>query len=118
MQALICVTSPGTIAAKALRYYDRFFLRIRLIGIAIAAFSAAISWRRAAKKEAGLKEAENQFVLTGIGAVTLMSLLFVVITLGGECAEPGDESRLRTFSRPHSSNTRDSHHRSLRSPLL
>jgi hypothetical protein len=47
-----------------------------------------------------MKEWDNYFVLTGTGAVTLMGLLFVVITLGAERAERGDEWLLRTFLTP------------------
>ena len=47
-----------------------------------------------------MRGGENYFVLTGSGAVTLMGLLFVVITLGAERAERGDERLLRTFLTP------------------
>lgn len=42
-------------------------------------------------------------MLIGTGAVTLVGLMFVVITLGAERAKRGDERLLRTFSRPRSS---------------
>ena len=47
-----------------------------------------------------MKEWESYFMLTGTGAVTLMGLLFVVITLGAERSEQGDEQLLRTFLTP------------------
>ena len=47
-----------------------------------------------------MKAWENYFVLTGTAAVTLMGLLFVVITLGAERVERGDERRLRTYLTP------------------
>jgi len=47
-----------------------------------------------------MKEWENYFVLTGTAAVTLIGLLFVVITLGVERAQRGDEWLLRTFVTP------------------
>jgi hypothetical protein len=47
-----------------------------------------------------MKESENYFVLTGTGAVTLVGLMFVVITLGAKRAEHGDEWQLRTFLTP------------------
>jgi len=47
-----------------------------------------------------MKEWENYFVLTGTGSVTLIGLLFVVITLGAERAERGDERLLQTFLTP------------------
>jgi hypothetical protein len=47
-----------------------------------------------------MKEWENYFVLTGTGAVTLIGLLFVVITLGAERAQRGDERLLQTFLTP------------------
>ena len=43
---------------------------------------------------------ENYFVLTGTGAVTLIGLLFVVITLGAERAPRGGEQLLRTYLTP------------------
>ena len=43
---------------------------------------------------------ENYFVLTGTGAVTLIGLLFVVITLGAERAQSGDHLLLRTYLTP------------------
>jgi hypothetical protein len=47
-----------------------------------------------------MKESESFFVLTGTGAVTLIGLLFVVITLGAERAERGDTGLLGTFVTP------------------
>jgi hypothetical protein len=47
-----------------------------------------------------MKEWESYFLLTGTGAVTLMGLLFVVITLGAERSEQDDEQLLRTFLTP------------------
>jgi len=43
---------------------------------------------------------EHYWELTGTGAVTLIGLLFVVITLGAERAERGDERLLRTYLTP------------------
>ncbi len=47
-----------------------------------------------------MREWENYFLLTGTGAVTLMGLLFVVITLGADRSKQGDEQLLRTFLTP------------------
>jgi hypothetical protein len=47
-----------------------------------------------------MTEWENYFVLTGTGAVTLVGLMFVVITLGAERVRFGDEWLLRTFLTP------------------
>jgi hypothetical protein len=47
-----------------------------------------------------MKEWENYFLLTGTAAVTLMGLLFVVITLGAQRAKRGDEGLLRTYLTP------------------
>ena len=47
-----------------------------------------------------MTEWENYFVLTGTGAVTLIGLLFVVITLGAERAERNGERLLRTYLTP------------------
>ena len=47
-----------------------------------------------------MKALESYFVLTGTGAVTLIGLLFVVMTLGAERVERGDERLLGTFVTP------------------
>ena len=47
-----------------------------------------------------MREWENYFVLTGTGAVTLIGLLFVVITLGAERAPRGGAQLLRTYLTP------------------
>jgi len=47
-----------------------------------------------------MKDWDNYFVLTGTGAVTLIGLLFVVITLGAERAPRGGEQLLRTYLTP------------------
>jgi hypothetical protein len=47
-----------------------------------------------------MKEWESYFVLTGTGAVTLIGLLFVVITLGTARAERGDMGLLKIFVTP------------------
>ena len=47
-----------------------------------------------------MKEWENYFVLTGTGAVTLIGLLFVVITLGAGRAKHDSERLLRTYLTP------------------
>jgi len=47
-----------------------------------------------------MKEWENYFVLTGTGAVTLIGLLFVVITLGAERAPRDGQRLLRTYLTP------------------
>ena len=47
-----------------------------------------------------MREWENYFVLTGTGAVTLIGLLFVVITLGAERVQPGDHRLLPTYLTP------------------
>jgi len=47
-----------------------------------------------------MKEWENYFILTGTGAVTLIGLLFVVITLGVGRTEDGGAWLLRTYVTP------------------
>ena len=47
-----------------------------------------------------MKEWDNYFVLTGTGAVTLIGLLFIVITLGAERAQRGDHRLLPTYLTP------------------
>ena len=47
-----------------------------------------------------MREWENYFVLTGTGAVTLIGLLFVVITLGAERTLRDGERLLRTYLTP------------------
>jgi len=47
-----------------------------------------------------MREWENYFVLTGTGAVTLIGLLFVVITLGAERVQPADHRLLPTYLTP------------------
>lgn len=47
-----------------------------------------------------MEASEHYYELTGTGAVTLIGLLFVVITLGAERSERGDEGLLRTFLTP------------------
>jgi len=47
-----------------------------------------------------MREWENYFVLTGTGAVTLIGLLFVVITLGVERAPRDGERLLQTYLTP------------------
>ena len=47
-----------------------------------------------------MKGWENYFALTGTGAVTLIGLLFVVITLGAERAPSGGPRLLRTYLTP------------------
>jgi hypothetical protein len=51
-------------------------------------------------RTSAMKEWENYFALTGTGAVTLVGLLFVVITLGAERVKRGDEWLLQTFLTP------------------
>lgn len=57
-----------------------------------------ISWPQS--NSAGDVGVENYFVLTGTGAVTLMGLLFVVITLAAERHERGDRRLGGTFLTP------------------
>jgi len=47
-----------------------------------------------------MKEWENYFVLTGTGAVTLIGLLFVVITLGAERRQRDGGRLLRSYLTP------------------
>ncbi len=47
-----------------------------------------------------MREWEHYWELTGTGAVTLIGLLFVVITLGAERSERGDKRLLRTYLTP------------------
>ena len=47
-----------------------------------------------------MREWDNYFVLTGTGAVTLIGLLLVVITLGAERAPRGGARLLRTYLTP------------------
>jgi len=47
-----------------------------------------------------MEEWQNYFMLTGTGAITLIGLLFVVITLGVERTEHGDAWLLRTYVTP------------------
>jgi len=47
-----------------------------------------------------MKEWQNYFMLTGTGAITLIGLLFVVITLGAERAEHGGAWLLKTYVTP------------------
>lgn len=47
-----------------------------------------------------MADSESFFVLTGTGAVTLSGLLFVVITLGADRTEHGDERLLPIFLTP------------------
>jgi len=47
-----------------------------------------------------MHEWDNYFMLTGTGAVTLIGLLFVVITFGAERIQPGDHRLLPTYLTP------------------
>ena len=47
-----------------------------------------------------MHEWENYFMLTGTGAVTLIGLLFVIITFGAERVQGGDHRLLPTYLTP------------------
>jgi len=47
-----------------------------------------------------MEGSENYFQLTGASAVTLVGLLFVVISLGADRLRPGDDRLVRTFVTP------------------
>ena len=47
-----------------------------------------------------MHEWENYFMFTGTGAVTLIGLLFVIITFGAERVQSGDHRLLPTYLTP------------------